>query len=469
MNKKNLRAAGWALCLAMAVAGIGAAVGASFAQSGDAAIAAFADTDTASGSASCTDIYGTGWNRSGTGTKYADGAVRMDSTGDYFRKTDIFSGDVSAKMLTLTVTINGRINGTPTAANAYRVDAISSTGASLGYETLTGAAIYGGSNADKTFTISTGLKGCAGIKVTYQTKGAGNWAIVSVSWTATYDNSPSASGVAIARGSSSSIPGPIEEKTVTVNKGTGTIAEDLTATVTPSEAGDKSVTWSVGGTNAAYVDWEHATKGDTSLQFNFDVNAVGEFTITASANGGTDVTDVVTYYIVDPTVAKLVSVSVSGTPTKPYQNAGVAFDASGLTFTAHYDDESSKEIAAGDINWDVLVAGEKPSGTYSEAGKNAEIVIDSVTVINKVLVTTSTDKITFDDTGLPSTGDKTYTVWSDVKLNDAIYKGKTCAGRQLSSAAYERCDLRHRVHDQRRLPDFGFRRVEQQLRQRSLP
>ena len=432
MNKKNLRAAGWALCLAMAVAGIGAAVGASFITPQEQLVETRAD-DVAVGSAvfNATNNQSNVGNYTSTWTNITNGLSwsianfnNNNSAWDYIKTGNKTSASVGTITTASTITqVISKVEISISALTSSNVNSITLkvNGESIGtFSKATGNQSVvipeAKRGANKTYQIAFDCK-----------KGSSN-GLVTVTGVKLYRSTVSATGVAIARGSSSSIPGAIEEKTVTVNKGTGTIAEDLTATVTPDNAEIKTVTWSVGGDNAGFVDWDNATKGDNSLQFNFDVNAVGTFTITASANGGTDVTDVVTYYVIDPTVAKLVSVSVSGTPTKPYQNAGAAFDASGLTFTAHYDDESSKEIAAGDINWDVLVAGEKPSGTYSEAGKNAEIVIDSVTVINKVLVTASTDKITFDDTGLPSTGDKTYTVWSDVKLNDAIYKGKTCAG-----------------------------------------
>lgn len=126
-----------------------------------------------------------GWTTSGTGS-YADGSVKFDGGGDNVYKTDIFSGNVSSGMTSLTVTINSKINGTPTAANSYKVEALDSSGNVLASDVQTGASIVATSYGDTVFTIDSGLTGCTGIKITYVTKGSGNWGIKSVAWSATY-------------------------------------------------------------------------------------------------------------------------------------------------------------------------------------------------------------------------------------------------------------------------------------------
>lgn len=127
-----------------------------------------------------------GWTSSGTGSAYADGSVKFDSSSDNVYKTDIFSGSVSSGMTSLTVTINSKINGTPTAANSYKVEALDSSGNVLASDVQTGASIVTTSYGDTVFTIDSGLTGCTGIKITYVTKGGGNWGIKSVAWSATY-------------------------------------------------------------------------------------------------------------------------------------------------------------------------------------------------------------------------------------------------------------------------------------------
>ena len=130
-----------------------------------------------------------GWTASGTGSAYADGSVKFGGGGVYVQKLDIFTGDVSQYMTSLEVTINGKINGTPTAANSYKVEALDSSGNVLASETKTGADIVTTSYGDTVFTMDSNLAGCTGIRITYVTKGGGNWGIKSVSWVATYDDS----------------------------------------------------------------------------------------------------------------------------------------------------------------------------------------------------------------------------------------------------------------------------------------
>ena len=128
-----------------------------------------------------------GWTLNGTGN-YSDGSVKFDGTGDNVLNKSLFSGVVSNNMTSLTVTINCKNNpgsSGDSASNAYRVDAINSSGTVLATTTYTG--LIGASYIDKVFLISDNLSGCTGIKITYATKSSGNWAIASVSWTAEYN------------------------------------------------------------------------------------------------------------------------------------------------------------------------------------------------------------------------------------------------------------------------------------------
>ena len=127
-----------------------------------------------------------GFTGVGTGTAYADGSVKLDSAGDYIYSTTLFTGDISANMQTLSVVINAKMNGAPTEDNSYRVDAIDSSGNVLASVTKTGADVFTTSYGEQSFAFSSGLAGCAGIKITYVTKGGGNLGIKSVSWSGTY-------------------------------------------------------------------------------------------------------------------------------------------------------------------------------------------------------------------------------------------------------------------------------------------
>ena len=128
-----------------------------------------------------------GWTASGTGSAYADGTVKFGDSGVYVYKTDIFSGIVSTGMTSLTVTINGKINGTATSSNSYKVEALDSSGSVLASDIKTGSDVFASSSyADVVFTLSNNLSGCTGLRITYVTKGGGNWGVKKVSWIATY-------------------------------------------------------------------------------------------------------------------------------------------------------------------------------------------------------------------------------------------------------------------------------------------
>ncbi len=149
-----------------------------------------ASEDTEEGSVTAASGALSGWTSSGTGSAYADGSVKFDSAGDNVYKLDIFTGDVSSNMTTLEVTINGKINGTPTDANKYKVEALDSDGNVLATDEQTGVSVVTTSYGDTTFTLDSNLSGCTGIRITYVTKGGGNWGIKSVSWVATYSLVP---------------------------------------------------------------------------------------------------------------------------------------------------------------------------------------------------------------------------------------------------------------------------------------
>ena len=184
MNKLFTKVATLCVGLAMA-AGVGVALGSAKAS------ATFADTQSGSInlSSSSTNTGDDAWDMSGASGYYTNNnGAKLDATGEYVFKNGIFSGNASTNMSNLEVTVNGKINGTATATNSYKVEAISSNGTVLASDVKTGASVVGTSFAGLTFTISSGLSGCTGIKVTYAVKGGGNWGIKGVSWTATYSS-----------------------------------------------------------------------------------------------------------------------------------------------------------------------------------------------------------------------------------------------------------------------------------------
>ncbi len=146
------------------------------------------------GSAVAVGSHLEGWTEVGVSKTYADGSVRLDDSGDNVYKLDIFSENVAENMTNLQVTVNGKLNGTDSSDNLYRVEALDSSGNVLATDFFLGK--IGTSYSDRVFEISSNLTGCTGIRVKYETKDTGNWAIKSISWTATYDGTvPTATSI----------------------------------------------------------------------------------------------------------------------------------------------------------------------------------------------------------------------------------------------------------------------------------
>ena len=143
--------------------------------------------ETSSGSATNSEVV-SDWTKVGTDT-YSGGDIKFDSSGDYILKNGIFNPFIASKMISLTVTINGKLNynSGDRSTNAYTVDAIDSENVTLNTITKTGSSIFGTSdNTDVVYSFNSGLTGCTGIKICYSNKGAGNLAVHSISWVATY-------------------------------------------------------------------------------------------------------------------------------------------------------------------------------------------------------------------------------------------------------------------------------------------
>ncbi len=156
------------------------------------------------GSATISEGYASGWTQSGSfKNDYQDGSVGFTATGAKLYKFDIFSGDASVYMTDLKVTINAKINGTPTTANSYSVEAISSSGNNIiskASDQKTGSSIFSSSSyGEVDFEMNSGLSGTTGIRVTYVTKGGGNWAVKGISWVATYSvpSGPTVTGISL--------------------------------------------------------------------------------------------------------------------------------------------------------------------------------------------------------------------------------------------------------------------------------
>ena len=154
-----------------------------------------------SGSGAATSGEISGWTAIGTGDAYKDGAVKLDSTNDYIYKLDIFSGDISANMVELSVSINAKINlsngvTSVPSTNTYTVSALDSSNNTLDSLTKTGSDGFTTSYSTVVFDLNNNLSGCTGICFTYSkktTSTGGNIGLLSISWTATFTTPPATS------------------------------------------------------------------------------------------------------------------------------------------------------------------------------------------------------------------------------------------------------------------------------------
>ena len=122
-----------------------------------------------------------GWSGS-VGSKYADGSVKFEDS-HYYSKTNIWSGDVSAKMTSISITINYKLNGNTDDGNSFTVAAVNSTGAVQASESFNPNST---SYADKEITLSIPANSnVTGLKLSYS-KQQGNVGVKSLSATATY-------------------------------------------------------------------------------------------------------------------------------------------------------------------------------------------------------------------------------------------------------------------------------------------
>lgn len=333
MNKRSLRIAGWAIGLSLAFGAIGTAVGASQAAPIEAEAAVTVGyTSIGTASAGTETISSTSYNTLTWTVDTGISIVLHKGSGN-----DVYTSNKS---------------WSTTHGNTVRmyVGNVFSVVASTGYSIIgvkltnsTNGSYYGGNftantvwsgglnNVASNDTTNLSLTNCtsttSGQVSTIAAGGsAKNTSVNAIyfttskqvrasAFTISYTKSVMATGVAISEGDDS--VSTIVSKTINLAVGdkTGSTAnqydEDLVATVSPNTSGnvadDLSVTWSVGGANASYVDWENKEVDDVNNEILFTISTAnaGVFTITASANGAAtpgSVTDVITYNIVDTSV-----------------------------------------------------------------------------------------------------------------------------------------------------------------------
>ena len=297
-----------------------------------------------------------GWTAAGTGSAYADGSVKFDSSGDNVYKTDIFSNEVASAMSELTVTINGKINGTPKDNNAYKVEALDQSGNVLASVTKTGADIVTTSYGDTVFTFDSDLIGCTGIKITYQTKGGGNWGVKSVSWTATYSEQPEVT--------LSSIAVKTAPTKVTYTAGDGFDANGLVITATYSDKTTLDIPYQDNEDSFEFDPVDNLQTTDTSITITY---------------GGKSCTQAITVNA----SKTLSSISLNTENVKKTYKINETFNHDNLVVTAHYSDSSSEVVSSSATvsTPDMSTTGEKTvtvSYTYEGETKTATYTISVV-------------------------------------------------------------------------------------------
>ena len=197
-------------------------------------------------------------------------------------------------MTSLSVTIKGKINGTPTSANSYKVEALDSSGNVLSSSTKTGANVYGNSDYDDvTFTLDSNLSDCTGIKITYVTKGGGNWGVASVSWSASYTSDVTISSISVKT---------VPTKTAYA-VGDYFDATGLVITVTYSDSSTGDIAYDDDPDSFDFEPFDNLQTTDTSITITYGGVTCSQY-ITVSASVTSISASVSKTYIVGETITK---------------------------------------------------------------------------------------------------------------------------------------------------------------------
>ncbi len=135
------------------------------------------------------------WTGVNVGSAYADGSVKLDNSGDYIYKTDVWSGSPSIDIVSLQVSAILKLNYSsgdmaPNQVTVYALNGNLST--IVGSTSLTG--VFTKTQATYNFNFSSFVDSpvtISGIKLEYTNKSAGNIGVYSISATPTYAGTPS--------------------------------------------------------------------------------------------------------------------------------------------------------------------------------------------------------------------------------------------------------------------------------------
>ena len=260
-------------------------------------------------------------------------------------------------MTSLTVTINSKINGTPTTANSYKVEALDSSGNVLASDVQTGVSVVGTTYGDTVFTIDSGLEGCTGIKITYVTKGGGNWGVKSVSWTATYSTESEEATL-------SSIAVKTAPTKLTYTAGDGFDANGLVITATYSDSTTTDISYEGNEDAFEFDPADNLQTSDVSVTISYGGKTCSQ-AITVSA------------------AKTLSSISLNTTNVTKTFYVDDSFEHDNLVVTAHFSDSSSDVVSSSATvsTPDMSTAGEKTitvSYTYGGTTKTASYTISVI-------------------------------------------------------------------------------------------
>lgn len=131
-----------------------------------------------------------GWTGFGVGSAYADGSLKLDTSGDYIYKTDIWSGTSSQKISSIDLVIRIKQNGGTAFLTENELQVIAING-SLSTEvgSINQIAGFSTSQEDEELTITLSSPSTiTGLKIIYKTKVLGNLGIYYIKATPTYYN-----------------------------------------------------------------------------------------------------------------------------------------------------------------------------------------------------------------------------------------------------------------------------------------
>lgn len=161
--------------------------------------------------------------------------------------------------------------------------------------------------------------------------------------------------------------------------------------------------------NATYKDYEWissstyvsgtggSASGESTVTVDNIPSGTGTFIITVRYTHNTDISQSFTIYVIDkdaPTLNEVEVSQVSGVVSPQY--VGYDPDLTGLKFVAIYSWGPTHEVAANEINWNPLVAGEPITGIYTDSSSQSVTVTVSgyIEVRNDTLLVTVSGSLT---------------------------------------------------------------------------